>query len=642
MAFIAPLMLLLGFLAIPLILLYMLRLRRKEIVVSSTMLWQKLLRDRQANTPWQRLRRNLLLILQLLILAFLVFALARPFLPVSALTQGNVVVLLDGSASMLAVDQSPDRFSIAKNEVERLISDLSGQDQMTIIQVGRTPQVLASASNDKPLLRKVVQDAQPSLEVADWPAALALAAGATQGFQDAQIIVVSDGGIQGNLPPISAEIIYVKVGKYSDNLAISALNSRPVNDGEQVLIGITNYGLEESEVILNLSADGQLRDAQRLIIPGNETVNLTWEVPGQATIIEARLSGNDKDYLSHDDRAWTVPAQDENIRILVVGDRNRFLETAYSVMPNVQLFTASANEPMKMEEMEEFDIIVFDRVPLPDDLPQSNLMFIDPSVQLDEELSAGLPIDTKGYFENTDVVRISDDPILQFVNWNNVNVRRANSLEVPWARTLVAAEGGPLLLSGDFEGRRVAILTFALQDSDLPLQIAFPVLIANITDWLTPGLSLDRAESLLPGVPITLRPDLTSSMVTIIKPDGDMWTADIGPEPTIFADTGEIGVYELRYQGDSGENSAEDSTGRFAVNMSDSVESNINPKESLKIGQIEITQAGRDDKGQRELWPWFVIITLFVLSLEWWIYHRGLRLPQISYFRLFITRIWNR
>ena len=62
MSFLTPLFLLLGLLAGPIVLMYMLRLRRREITVSSTLLWQKLLRDREANAPWQKLRRNLLLI----------------------------------------------------------------------------------------------------------------------------------------------------------------------------------------------------------------------------------------------------------------------------------------------------------------------------------------------------------------------------------------------------------------------------------------------------------------------------------------------------------------------------------------------------------------------------------------------------
>ena len=75
MSFLSPIAILGALVAIPIILLYILRLRRRETVVSSNFLWQQILRDNEANTPWQRLRRNILLLLQLIILALLVLAL---------------------------------------------------------------------------------------------------------------------------------------------------------------------------------------------------------------------------------------------------------------------------------------------------------------------------------------------------------------------------------------------------------------------------------------------------------------------------------------------------------------------------------------------------------------------------------------
>src|SRR5215213_2145362 len=104
MGILAPLGLGLALLAIPIIIFYMLRLRRHEITVSSNLLWQQVVQDRQANAPWQRLRRNLLLLLQLLLLALLVVAIARPFFLTNAPAAGNLIVVLDGSASMQAGD----------------------------------------------------------------------------------------------------------------------------------------------------------------------------------------------------------------------------------------------------------------------------------------------------------------------------------------------------------------------------------------------------------------------------------------------------------------------------------------------------------------------------------------------------------
>ena len=104
MGLLAPLGLALAGLSIPILILYMLRLRRRDVLVSSTLLWQRLLRDREANAPWQRLRQSLLLFLQLLILALLTLAMTRPFVPAPVVVSGSVVVLLDTSASMQARD----------------------------------------------------------------------------------------------------------------------------------------------------------------------------------------------------------------------------------------------------------------------------------------------------------------------------------------------------------------------------------------------------------------------------------------------------------------------------------------------------------------------------------------------------------
>ena len=139
MSFLAPLGLSLAALAAPIILLYMLKLRRKQTQVSSTLLWERLLRDKQANAPWQKLKRNLLLLLQLLILAALVLAFARPIFQTPAVASGAVIVLLDASASMNASDLTPSRFESARQTIQTLIDGLAGDSRMTLILVSATP-----------------------------------------------------------------------------------------------------------------------------------------------------------------------------------------------------------------------------------------------------------------------------------------------------------------------------------------------------------------------------------------------------------------------------------------------------------------------------------------------------------------------
>src|ERR687891_1300299 len=104
MNFLTPLAFALFGLALPLVLLYFLKVRRLERRVPSLLLWDPSLRDREASAFFQRLQRDPLLILQILALAALTVALARPAVTVMGQGARKVVIVLDASASMKARD----------------------------------------------------------------------------------------------------------------------------------------------------------------------------------------------------------------------------------------------------------------------------------------------------------------------------------------------------------------------------------------------------------------------------------------------------------------------------------------------------------------------------------------------------------
>ncbi len=628
MSFLTPLFLLLGLLAGPIILLYMLRLRRQDMRVSSTLLWQKLLRDREANAPWQRLRRNLLLILQLLILAFLVLALARPFIPVSTVVSGNVVVLLDASASMQATDVEPNRFAAATEEAARLIRQLGGGDQMTLIQVGQTPEVLAAATGDRTLLTTALEQAQVGDAAADWQAAFALAAGAAQGYQNARVVILSDGGLPSDLPPLPAEVIYLPIGSSGENLALSALATRETENGIQLFASVTNHGLIDREALLTIRVDGTLFDSRRVQVTAGNISNVTWQLPDDAALIQAELGDLAADILPADNIAWAVHEGGISNRVLLVTEGNLFLEQIYAVLPGVAAFKAPPDSPLLTgtenaeTEPETFDLYVFDGVPVPDDLPPADLFIINPTqtvTQTNELFSV------TGVFSNTNVTRLTDSPLLQFVDWSGVDIRQAKLVSAGWAQTLITAEGGPLLLTGEQNGHRIAILTFELRDSDLPLQIAFPILMANLTNWLNPGQAFDTPAGLQPGDPIGITPGATTTDVLIRKPDGLVWEQEVGAEAVLFAETEQLGLYQVTLRDPAGEQAA----GSFAVNLFDPGESAAAPQTTLSLAAQTVGSALENDVSERELWPWLAVLAFLILIVEWWVHFRGTARPRL-------------
>lgn len=622
MSFLTPIFLLLGLLALPIIVMYMLRLRRREVVVSSTLLWQKLLRDREANAPWQKLRRNLLLLLQLLILAALVLALARPFFPIPSIISGSTVVLLDGSASMQATDGDTPRFDAAKAEVNSLINDLGGDNQMTLIHVGHTPTVLASATNDKTVLRNALSQTMPTTATPNWDAALALAAGAAQGFRDGRVVIVSDGGLPDDLPPLPTAPIYLPIGESGENLAISALATRGTETGPQLFASVANQGILDQDALFSLTLDDTLYDSRRINIPAGSSTNLTWDLPEGTAAIAARLSDHEDDYLALDDVAYAVHEGGVTNRALLVTEGNLFLEQVFRVLPGIETFKASPGSDLMQEE---FDLYVFDGVALPDPLPQADMLIINPPAGAAASSAADL-LNVTGIFSNTVAIRLADSPLLQFVEWRDVHVRQAKTVDAPWAQTLVEAEGGPLILTGEQNGQRRAIFTFDLRDSDLPLQIAFPVLMANITSWLNPGRAFDAPTGLRPGDPVSISPAAATTAVLVEKPDGSVWTAAVGEAAIIFPETEQLGLYHVSQQDAEGTRAA----GSFAVNLFSPIESAIVPAPSLNIGQVLVETETEGDVGQREMWLWLLAIALIILVIEWWVYHRGTRLPKLN------------
>ena len=632
MSFLTPLAFIGGLLAIPIILLYMLRLRRREITISSTFLWQQLLQDREANTPWQRLRRNLLLLLQLIILALLVLALARPFVIVPAVSTGQIALLLDASASMNATDSADGtRFEEARQRALEIVDTMNPGDTMTVIRAAGSPEVLVPYTGDQALLRDAINAAQPSDASTDWNAALTLAAAGSAGSINFNVVIIGDGGLgeSTRLPAIPGTLRYLPIGRSDDNLAISALATRALpGQPPQLFAQITNYGSTEAQAIFALRVDGALFTADEGTVPPRESVpHVSQTLPDQFNTIEAGLTlpvnSTYTDYLPEDNTAWAVSADAGTRRVLLMSEGNLFLEQVLRSLPSVQLIEGDVSSGVPTQQT--FDLYIFDGW-VPNTLPEGDLMFVDPP----ESTSLFAVGQTSTQITNPRVQR--DDPRMTFVDFSNVNLLSFRQVAADWAEPLISVDGGALLLAGETGARQVSILTFNLSDSDLPLQIQWPILMSSLLNWYSPQNLLDAPDGLNVGDTLAITPLADSDSVRVTLPDASTRDFDYEGAPLSFADTSVPGLYTI----EALKGGAVTQTAAFAVNLFDAVESRIAPQPTITLGDTEVTQAVEAEIGQREYWTLLALLGLLVLLIEWYAYHRRLRAPTV--FRPLIQR----
>lgn len=621
MSLLAPLALLGAAIVGPIIVaMYLLKLRREERPVSSTFLWQKMVRDVEANAPWQKLRRNLLLLLQLLLMLLLLFALARPFFQTQGISGRNLIVIIDHSASMGATDEPPTRLDAAKAKAIQLIDQLPDGGRATIIAAGSTMQVPAAATSDRRELRNAIEAIQlGNGGGSDLSQSLTLAAALAAREEDSEVAIISDGNV--TLPAdlrVPARVSYFPIGRGTENLAISAISLQPSPGGQTLFVQATNYGSAPVSRLLGLYLDGALFNAFSLNLEAGREQSFVEEIPPQVTVVEARLEDG-PDAMPLDDRAFAVSTLGDATNVRLITPGNRFLETGLGLLPGLKVTTVPSTTTTFAETAAEFPVTILDGV-VPPTLPPGNLLFISP-VRGTEFFSV------TGTVEFPAIRPVSgQDPILRNVTLSEVNVFAAARI-VPgsWARTVVDSDGAPLLVVGERDGRRIAVLTFDLHASDLPLQVAFPLLLSNLMSFLAPGSGAEAAQ-LQPGQPLAFQVDPSIDEVRVTQPDGGVASSrgggvQIQAGQAIFADTDPLGVYlveELR----DGQVVA---THRYAVNLFAPGESKITAQRDLNIAQTSGAQStvAREREGRQEFWRWLALAALIVLVVEWLVYQRN-------------------
>ncbi len=632
-SFLAPTAFALALLIPVIVAMYLLKLRRTEQVVSSVYLWRRMVRDVEANAPWQRLRRNLLLILQILFLAALILALARPFRWVQGVGGRAAILILDTSASMAATDLSPNRLEAAKTWASQVIDSLPDDARVTIITASDSAQVLVSSSQDRRQVHQAINQVRIGTGGSDLTAALELASAIAARQPETDVVVLSDGQVTlAQRLAFKGHLRYLPFGLSGDNQAISTLSLEPSpgESGMTAFVQVTNYGDATAQRRLVLYSDGQLVSVHDLEIAAVAQQAVVAEaLPADTHVLEAQLAGQDT--LPLDDRAWAVHHDTRPAAVTLVSEENLFLETGLALLPNIDVTTIRPSDfEVNLSQRDPVGPIsqpspltIFDAyVPITTALPAGNLLFIAPPRSTD-------------YFTVTGTLDLpaprlvdSEDPLANYLDLSELSILEAVHMPLPpWARLVIAGDTSddtsPLLFAGEVDGRRIAVLAVDLHRSDLPLQVAFPLLLANLTGWLASGGGADLPDQVPPGAPLSLSLPPEAESVIVTRPDGSITRLTPQAGRAAFTDTAQLGVYRVSWQSpvSPAGNAVETS---FAVNLFSPQESNVQPVESLPLLESETAEEGPDAQlARREWWRPLALIALILLMAEWLVYHRA-------------------
>jgi Ca-activated chloride channel family protein len=611
--------------------LWMLRLKRQDVTVSSLYLWNTLLQETQANAPFQRLRRSLLLFLQLLTAFLLVFALARPFVYGEGLAGHTVVIILDTSASMNATDVRPTRLAAAKEAADQLIDrEMRLGDVATVLTAaGKPSSVLSGFTGDKGRLKAAVDGAAATDTPVDMAAALTLAQSLVGTRRGAQVRVFSDGAFSpddgrklAQLPLGGTDVRLIPVGTATpDNLAITRLDGRrnPQSGNYEVFAQVQDGGGRPhgGGGTLTLLKDGKLVDARALNL-ANGMQSETFDSPllKDGGVVTARLD-DVKDDLATDNQASLVLSPPRPRKVLLVTPGNLFLENGLNLDPDVVLEECRPDEFATLGKSGAgYSMVVFDgalpAAPLP---PGNYLVFNALNGQM--PLSGTASADDPAFIDES-----RTHPVMRFADLEGLHLRKALRTQTqPWGQTLAEADSGPLIAAGEHGGLRVVSVAFDLSDSDWPLRVSFPIFLTNAVRWLTAagGLGASQEETPTGGVAsLTLPPGASS--VTIQRPDGSK-TALAAPATggmVLVDDTRQAGVYHAMLSG--GQNFP------FAVNLDSRDESTLpvqnppalnHPGAGLVTAHVPLSRRAKDD-----LWPTLAAVALGLLLLEWFVFHR--------------------
>jgi hypothetical protein len=665
------------------VLLYFLKLKRRPLEVPSTYLWHKSIEDLHVNSIWQRLRNNLLLYLQLLVILLVILALLRPTWRSYHLTGSRLVFLVDNSASMQATDVKPNRLEEAKRRIGELIDQMRSGDSAMLVDFSDTARVAQNFTSNRQQLREALAAIQPSQHATNLSEALKLAAGLANPGQsnenvtetptsDTKLFIFSDGRFPdvpnfelGNLEPT-----FVPIGRQdSANVGIVAFGISRDDEHKgklQAIARLRNFGNPHSggqsaDVMVKLFVNGETRpsNVDQISIPPGEEKGTAFDLEEFESGV-LRLQAETHDQLAVDDEAWAVVNPPRKAKVLMITPKNDRLEQVLTTKTAAELADVRVEAPdflksktyVDQVDLGVWDLVIYDRAP-PPQMPRTNTFFIGcvppsakgttpppPAVNgVNKTPSEGGKSGPSAGWKARPEVAVpqivdatTSHRLMQWVDTNEIEwIIAATPLDVPAGGTvLIDTDKGPLLAVAPREAFEDLVLGMVLTEERTAADGARAAYRNTIWPWRVSftsfmlNLLTERAGQEMTNLG-GLRP---GAVVSLDAPNARTGldvqtpsgrTIQLPPNPSAKLIFTDTEELGL-YRVLAGGKTIQ----QFAVNLLDKDESDIRVSDEpkFKIGYVDVAGKSGWVAGHRDIWRELVLAGLAIAVLEWLIYLR--------------------
>ena len=563
----------------PVIMLYILKRKYKEEVISSSLLWKEVYKNTRANTPWEKFKKNIMLLLQIIIILSIILALMSPFISIGGKSYKNVIMVIDNTASMNTIyDDSNSRLEQGKALAKEYLNSTKDSTNTYIISYDGASNLLLNGDFNKSNAASIIDKISASYSSGDISDVVSFVKAIGDGIgEEYEVLIFTDK--QAAISDINGRIVYL--GNSGLNGSVDNVSHKFVDDKVKVIANVTNNGNSLYEGDFSLYNGEELAAVQGVTLQVGESKTLSFELDSlNSEYLKSELSR--KDILMEDNTYYHVVNENK----------------AFGIIENTEVY--KTNDVNNITENDEYDLYVFDNK-MPEVMPKKgSILFINPNsneffnVLEGEEIGEATAVkgSVSSYLEDT-----------QFT------LSEYNIIETPYYGTnILTIDDNSIGFKGELNDRKIAALSFDLHSTDFALKKEFPILIYELGEELI-STGMVYSNNFKAGEKIVVKSSDFENEINVTYPNGDIKDLKSGEEVK-----GELalGIYKINQNNNSES---------FSVNFPTLSESDTSVE---AIGENDNIVHGKSNlKSGFNLTPIFILLAMLVVAFEWILYKKG-------------------